>query len=103
MKAAYGLDKPWYQAYFVWLGNVARGDLGRSISRKAPVTQLIGERVGPTLALSAGSLLLTWLLSIPLGLYAAARSGRGRRAGREPRCSTCSIRCPPSWRPWPCR
>ncbi len=77
MKAAYGLDKPWYQAYFVWLTNVARGDLGRSISRKAPVTELISKRVGPTLALSAGSLLLTWLLSIPLGIYAAARSGRG--------------------------
>jgi peptide/nickel transport system permease protein len=76
MKAAYGLDKPWYQAYFVWLSNVARGDLGRSISRKAPVTELIGKRIGPTLALSAGSLLLTWLLSIPLGIYAAARSGR---------------------------
>jgi len=76
MKAAYGLDRPWHEAYFVWLGNVVRGDLGRSISRKAPVAELIGERIGPTLALSAGSLLLTWLLSIPLGLYAAARSGR---------------------------
>ena len=81
MKAAYGLDKPWYQAYFVWLGNVVRGDLGRSISRKAPVTQLIGERIGPTLALSAGSMLLTWVLSIPLGLYSAARSGRPDERG----------------------
>lgn len=76
MKAAYGLDKPWYQAYFIWLSNVARGDLGRSISRKAPVTQLIGERIGPTLGLSAASMFLTWAISIPLGLYAAARSGR---------------------------
>ena len=76
MKAAYGLDKPWYQAYFIWLSNVARGDLGRSISRKAPVTQLIGERIGPTLGLSAASMFLTWAVSIPLGLYAAARSGR---------------------------
>jgi peptide/nickel transport system permease protein len=76
MKSAYGLDKPWYQAYFVWLSNVIQGDLGRSISRKAPVTQLIGERIGPTLGLSAGSMLLTWALAVPLGLYAAARSGR---------------------------
>jgi peptide/nickel transport system permease protein len=81
MKAAYGLDKPWHEAYFVWLGNVLRGDLGRSISRKAPVTQLIGERIGPTLALSAGSLLITWALSIPLGLYAAARSGMADERG----------------------
>ena len=81
MTAAYGLDKPWYEAYFVWLGNVLQGDLGRSISRKAPVTQLIGERVGPTLALSASSLLLTWALAIPLGLYAAARSGTADERG----------------------
>jgi peptide/nickel transport system permease protein len=75
MKKAYGLDKPWYSAYFVWVGNVARGDLGRSISRKQPVASLIGERIGPTLALSGSALTLTWLLSIPLGLYASARSG----------------------------
>jgi peptide/nickel transport system permease protein len=76
MNAAYGLDKPWYQAYFIWLTNVLQGDLGRSISRKAPVTQLIGERAGPTFALSGSSLLLTWALSIPLGIYTAARSGK---------------------------
>ena len=36
----YGLDKPWYQAYFVWLGNVVRCDLGRSIPQNnKPVTQ----------------------------------------------------------------
>lgn len=76
MNAAYGLDKPWYQAYFIWLTNVMQGDLGRSISRKAPVTQLIGERAGPTFALSGSSLLLTWAISIPLGIYTAARSGK---------------------------
>lgn len=81
MKAAYGLDKPWYQAYFVWLTNVVQGDLGRSISRKAPVTELIGERIGPTLALSGSSLLLAWALAIPLGLYTAARSGEPDERG----------------------
>lgn len=75
MRKAYGLDKPWYQAYFTWLGNVAQGDLGRSISRKQPVATLIGERIGPTLALSTAALLLTWTLAVPLGLYASARSG----------------------------
>ena len=75
MKKAYGLDKPWYAAYFVWAGNVVRCDLGRSISRKQPVATLIRERIGPTLALSGSALLLTWLVSIPLGLYASARSG----------------------------
>src|SRR5690242_16185283 len=45
----YGLDKPWPQAYGIWLGNTLRGDLGQSFSRKKPVARIIGERIGPTL------------------------------------------------------
>ena len=46
LERLYGFDKPWYQAYFVWLGNVVRLDLGKSISQNnAPVTRLIAERV----------------------------------------------------------
>jgi peptide/nickel transport system permease protein len=74
MKRDYGLDKPWYQAYFVWLGNVVKGDLGRSFFRKEPVARLILQRIGPTLLLSITSLLTTYLLSIPLGLYCSARA-----------------------------
>lgn len=41
----YGLDKPWYEAYFVWLGNVVRLDLGRSIPQNnTPVLELIATR-----------------------------------------------------------
>ncbi|MBW3596776.1 MAG: ABC transporter permease [Planctomycetes bacterium] len=75
MKRIYGLDKPWYQAYFVWLGNLARGDLGTSIARKQPVTRLIGERIRATLLLTVPSLILAYLLSIPMGLWATAKSG----------------------------
>jgi peptide/nickel transport system permease protein len=74
MKRDYGLDNPWYQAYFVWLGNVVKGDLGRSFFRKEPVARLILQRIGPTLLLSITSLLTTYLLSIPLGLYCSARA-----------------------------
>lgn len=76
MKKSYGLDKPWPQAYVSWLGNLCRGDLGRSISRKQPVTTLIRERIGPTLLLSVSSILLAYILSIPLGLYSTARAGK---------------------------
>ena len=70
----YGLDKPWYQAYFVWLGNVVRLDLGRSIPQNnRPVTALIYERMPATLMLSATSLILSYLLSIPIGLWATMR------------------------------
>jgi len=76
MKKAYGLDRPWPQAYVVWVGQLTKLDLGRSISRKQPVTRLIAERIGPTMLLSVSSLVLTYLLSIPLGLTATVRSGK---------------------------
>lgn len=72
----YGLDKPWYQAYAKWITDMARGEMGRSFARKRPVADVIGERVGPTLVLSSTSLFLAYLLSIPMGLYAVARSGK---------------------------
>lgn len=72
----YGLDKPWHVAYVYWLGNVARGNLGRSIHEKQPVMKVIGPRIGPTLLLSVTSLALSFLLAVPLGLYGTARSGK---------------------------
>ena len=76
MLEIYGLDKPWPVGYVQWISKVIRGDLGRSITRKQPVTQLIGERIGPTVLISGTALFLTWFLAIPLGLYASARGGR---------------------------
>lgn len=71
----YGLDKPWYEAYFIWLGNAVRFDLGKSISRNnAPVAELIAERVPRTLLLSVPSLLLAYLLSIPIGLWSTVHA-----------------------------
>ncbi|MEN1679535.1 MAG: ABC transporter permease [Planctomycetota bacterium] len=83
MAAVYGLDKPWYEAYAHWLGNVLQGDFGQSFKHRQPVLTVIGDRVGPTLMLSGTSLLLTYLLSVPLGLWSAANSGttRERLAG----------------------
>jgi peptide/nickel transport system permease protein len=76
MERYYGLDKPWYQQYFVWLGNIARFDLGKSISQNnAPVAKLILERMPATLLLSVTSLVLTYVLSIPIGLWATVHAG----------------------------
>jgi peptide/nickel transport system permease protein len=76
MNRLYGLDKPWYEAYFLWLGNVLRLDFGRSIPQNnKPVAQLIVERMPATLMLSVTSLVLTYLLSIPIGLWATVRNG----------------------------
>ncbi len=71
-----GLHLPWYLGYGTWLGNVSRGDLGFSISKKERVSQLIRTRIGPTLVISLSSLAITYVLSIPLGLFATARDGK---------------------------
>jgi peptide/nickel transport system permease protein len=76
MLRAYELDKPWYVAYVRWLVKLPRGDLGTSFRERRPVLQVIGQRVGPTLLLSGLSLLLTYLISVPIGLYCTVRSGR---------------------------
>ncbi|PHS04924.1 MAG: peptide ABC transporter permease [Blastopirellula sp.] len=68
----YGLDKPWYEGYSVWLSRVVQFDLGRSIPKPYTVTELISERLPATLLLSGSSLFLTYLLSIPLGLFSTA-------------------------------
>ncbi|MBA4104215.1 MAG: ABC transporter permease [Pirellula sp.] len=71
----YGLDKPWYQAYFHWMSNVLQGDFGVSYSRNnKPVGTLILERMPATLLLSSTSLVLAYLLSVPIGLWSSARA-----------------------------
>jgi peptide/nickel transport system permease protein len=76
LKRTYGLDKPWYIGYFVWLNKVRQLDLGYSMFEKEAVVQSIGKRIGPTLLLSGTSLVLAYVLSIPLGLYFSARSSK---------------------------
>ena len=76
LEAQYGLDQPFYVAYFTHFAvPLLQGDLGNSSDTKRPVTIEVGQRVFPTLLLSVSSLLLTYLLAIPLGLYSSARAG----------------------------
>lgn len=76
MREIFGLNDPWYVAYFEWLSRTATGDLGVSLSRNEPVKSLIAKRIGPTLLLSVTSLTLTYLLAIPMGLFSSARANR---------------------------
>jgi peptide/nickel transport system permease protein len=75
MQKELGLDRPWLEGYLKWLGDILHADLGKSLITRAPVTEVIGPRLGPTLLLSCTSLVLAYLLSIPLGLYCGVRSG----------------------------
>ena len=64
-KIAMGLDKPVYIQYFVWLGQLLRGNMGYSIKSYQSVSAMIGSHLGPTLLLMGVSLLVSLLLAVP--------------------------------------
>lgn len=68
-----GLDQPLPVQYAVWLGHIVRGDLGKSIFSKLPVSQLIGQRAPATIELAIAGELITILLALPLGIIAAVK------------------------------
>ncbi len=70
-----GLDLPLWQRFFIWLGNVLQGDLGRSVTLQRPVVDEIAERVGPTLLLAAAALVLSVALGLAVGTIAAVHRG----------------------------
>ena len=71
IEAKYHFDKPVLVQYGYWLGRLVRLDLGYSFSREAPVTSVIAERLFNTFLMSFFSIIFTWLVAIPLGIYAA--------------------------------
>ena len=66
-----GLDRPVAEQFVIWIGRVVRGDFGESYFFKKQVSELIADRVEPTVALAAATLVLTIALAIPLGVLAA--------------------------------
>ena len=95
----FALDKPWYVGYFIWAGRLSPValqvqekapylrwpiirfkpmDLGMSSREKTPVSQSIWKRLGATMQLSICSLLITYMLSIPIGLYSSVHRGQKR-------------------------
>ncbi|HET7342726.1 MAG TPA: ABC transporter permease [Methylomirabilota bacterium] len=75
IRAHLGLDRPLAEQFVIWLGRLLRGDFGESFFFKKQVSELILERVEPTVALAVSTLLLTIVLAVPLGMLAAWRRG----------------------------
>lgn len=71
----YGLDQPLWRQYFAFLGNVAQGDLGRSMVYNVPVMDLVFSRLPATLELVLVSVAIATLVGIPAGLWAGYRPG----------------------------
>ena len=71
LRIQYGLDKPLYIQYLRWIWGMLHGDFGYSLEWKEPVSKLIWERLALTFVLSLSTLLFTWLVAIPIGVYSA--------------------------------
>lgn len=72
-RAELGLDKPFVVQYFTWLGNLLKGDMGTSYVSNKPVFSTFVSKLPATLLLTAVSILLTVLISIPLGIWSAVK------------------------------
>lgn len=68
-----GLDKPWYQQYPDYLNTLVHGDLGQSFTYNQPVSTLLEERVPNSILLLGTALVVSLLIAIPLGIFAATR------------------------------
>ncbi|HEY3061914.1 MAG TPA: ABC transporter permease [Chloroflexota bacterium] len=73
LRAQLGLDKPLPVQYVVWLGEVAKGNLGYSYFDRRPVGDVVKERVWPTIELMGTALLIALIVGVPIGLLAAIR------------------------------
>jgi len=74
LRQAYGLGEPLPMQYFKWMhGILTRGDFGIAFELSQPVSSVIWERVWLTIALSLGSVLITWVIAFSIGIYSAVK------------------------------
>lgn len=69
----YNLDKPFLWQYSNWAVNFLKGDFGESFEYERPVREMLGERVTMTIILGLASLIVVWILAIPLGVFSAVK------------------------------
>jgi len=73
LRNQYGLGQPIYQQYFKWLWKILHGDFGLSFRWQKPVSELIAERLPLTMIVSIFTLIFTYSMAIPIGIYSAVR------------------------------
>jgi peptide/nickel transport system permease protein len=73
LRAQYGLDKPMWQQYLIWLWGVLQGDFGWSFEYSLPVSEVIGDRLMMSFLLSFATVIFTWVMAFPIGIYSAVR------------------------------
>ncbi len=73
LRERYGLDQPFIVQYWKWISGVVQGDFGISFEWQQPVSGLIWERLALSVTLALSTLLFTWAVAFPVGIYSAVR------------------------------
>lgn len=73
IRQQYGFDKPMIEQYFVWLFGMLQGDFGYSFEHSQPVSEIVGDRLWLSFVVSFTTILFTWIVSFPIGVYSAVR------------------------------
>jgi peptide/nickel transport system permease protein len=73
LREQYGLNKPLWVQYVRWMRLALQGNFGMALEWGKPVSEVIGDRLWLTMAVSIGAILLTWALALPIGIYSAVR------------------------------
>jgi len=71
LKNEYGFDKGPVERYFIWASGLLRGDLGYSFEYELPVNQVVGDRLFFTVIVAFATIILTWIIAFPIGIYSA--------------------------------
>ncbi len=73
IRAQLGLDRPQAVQYLKWVSRLLKLDFGNSMAHDKPITEVIGDRLVNTIILALGTIIFTWVLAIPIGIYSALR------------------------------
>ena len=71
-----GLDQPIYLQFIQWIGHLLQGDFGTSLLSGTPVVEMIGQRMGPSIALCLSTIIVAIVVAVPLGVLAAWKQGK---------------------------
>lgn len=73
IRAQYGLDQPFPVQYAKWANQSLKGNFGMAMEYRRPVAEVIGDRLVLTAALTFTSIIFTWILAVPIGIYSAVK------------------------------
>jgi peptide/nickel transport system permease protein len=73
LRSQYGLDQPIWVQYLAWVWGLMRGDLGYSFEYGLPVSEVVGDRLSLTVIVSVATILFTYVVAFPIGVYSATR------------------------------